>query len=143
MRGPTAVVAASCGSDGGCGEHCQNVGADAAPAPSTASEQLGCGTYCENAGGGYGGGREGEILMRIETRGGVAPVDDTVPVELTCLRREPCKGAIFISAEAPDFVEAGRSDLQVEGGSTATIAVPMSPDAIAALKRGGGGYPRA
>jgi hypothetical protein len=127
----SAVVAAACGSDG---EEPPLAGtASEEPAP----ERLGCGAYCQNAGG-YGGGEEGEVLMRIETRGRVAPVDGTVPVGLTCLRSEPCKGAILISAGAPDFVDVGRSDLQVDGGSTATIAVPMSPEAIAALERGGG-----
>jgi hypothetical protein len=142
----TAVVASACGSDGGessgCGEHCENAGAPAAPAPSTASdvvetERLGCGTYCQNAGG-YGGGEAGKILLRIETRGRVAPVGGAVPVELTCLLSTPCKGAILINSSSPDFIEVGRSDLQVEGGSTTTIAVPISPDAIAALERGGG-----
>jgi hypothetical protein len=127
-----AVVPAACGSDG-----------EEAPAPAgTASEEvapkrLGCGVYCQNAGG-YGGGEEGEILMRIETRGRVAPVDGTVPVELRCLLSKPCKGAIIISSKPPEFVDVGRSDLVVEGGSTTTIAVPMSPEAIAALERGGG-----
>jgi hypothetical protein len=127
-----AVVHAACGSD-----------SEEAPAPAgTASEEvapkrLGCGVYCQNAGG-YGDGGGGEILMRIETRGRVAPVDGAVPVELTCLLSKPCKGAILISSSPPDSVEVGRSDLLVEGGSTATIAVPMSLDAIAALERGGG-----
>jgi hypothetical protein len=76
--------------------------------------------------------------MRIETRGRVAPVGGAVPVELTCLLSTPCKGAILIITSSPDFIEVGRSDLQVEGGSTTTIAVPISPDAIAALQRGGG-----
>jgi hypothetical protein len=126
------VVPAACGSDG-----------EGAPAPArTASEEmapkrLGCGVYCQNAGG-YGGGEEGEIFMRVETRGRVAPVDDAVPVELMCLLSEPCMGAILIFSSSPDFVEVGRSDLLVEGESTATIAVPMFPDAIAALERGGG-----
>jgi hypothetical protein len=128
----TAVVPAACGSDG-----------DEAPAPApTGSEKvaptrLGCGVYCQNAGG-YGGGEEGKILMRIETRGRVAPVDDAVPVELTCLLSGPCRGAILISSSSPDFVEVGRSDLLVEAESTATIAVPMFHDAITALQRGGG-----
>jgi hypothetical protein len=104
-----------------------------------APERLGCGAYCENAGG-YGGGEEGEILMRIETRGRVAPVDDAVPVEVTCLLSEPCNGAILISSSgsSPNYVDVGRSDLVVEGRSTATIAVPMSADGIRALERGGG-----
>jgi hypothetical protein len=139
------AVAASCGSGGdessGCGENCQNAGAPAAPVRSTASDaepqRLGCGTYCQNAGG-YGGGEAGKILMRIETRGGVAPVGGAVPVELTCLLNRPCKGAILIDSSSPEFLEVGRSDMLVEGGSTTTIAVPISPDAIAALQRGGG-----
>ena len=128
----TAGVPGACGSDG-----------EEAPGPAgTTSEEvapkrLGCGVYCQNAGG-YGDGEEGKIVMRIETRGRVAPVDDAVPVELTCLLSKPCKGAIIISSNPPESVEVGRSDLLVERGSTATIAVPMSPDAIAALQRGGG-----
>jgi predicted small secreted protein len=140
----TAMVVAACGSDGeesGCGEHCQNAGAPAAPAPTTSEEavshRLGCGTYCQNAGG-YGGGEAGKVLMRIETHGRVAPVGGAVPVELTCLLTRPCKGAILIDGASPDFIEVGRSDLLVEGGSTTTFGVPISPDAIAALKRGGG-----
>jgi hypothetical protein len=108
---------------------------------STASElepeRLGCSAYCQNAGG-YGGGEAGKILMRIETRGHVAPVGGAVPVELTCMLSEPCKGAILLDSSSPDFIEVGRSDLLVEGGSTTTVAVPISPDAIAALQRGGG-----
>jgi hypothetical protein len=118
-----AVVAAACGSDG-----------------EEAAKRLGCGVYCQHAGG-YGAGPDGEVHMRIETRGRVAPVDGAVPVELTCLLSKPCKGAILISSSPPDSLEVGRSDLLVEGGSTATIAVPMSPDAIAALERGGGRLP--
>jgi hypothetical protein len=141
----TAAVVVACGSEGGessgCGENCEHAGAPAAPVPSTASdaepERLGCGTYCQNAGG-YGGGEAGKILMRIETRGRVAPVGGAVPVELTCLLSGPCRGAILIDSSSPEFLEVGRSDLLVEGGSTATIAVPISPDAIAALQRGGG-----
>jgi hypothetical protein len=127
-----AVAPAACGSD-----------AEEPPARTpTASEEvapqrLGCGEYCQHAGG-YGGGAEGEILMRIDTRGRVAPVHDAVPVELTCLLSEQCKGAILVFGSEPEFVEVGRSDLLVEGGSTATIAVPMFPDAIAAVARGGG-----
>jgi hypothetical protein len=128
----TAIVASACGSDGE---------ATPAPAPTASGEvgpqRLGCGEYCQNAGG-YGGGDEGEFLMRIETRGQVAPIDDAVPVELTCLTNAPCKGAILISGPSPDFIDVGRSDLLVEGDATATIAVPMLPEAIAALERGGG-----
>jgi hypothetical protein len=128
----TAIALAACGSDG----------EDTPPPADTVSEEvepqrLGCGAYCQNAGG-YGGGEEGKILMRIETRGRVAPVDDSVPVELTCLLSQPCQGAILIGGSSPDFIDVGRSDLLVEGESTATIAVPMFPDAIAALERGGG-----
>ena len=140
----TAVGASACGSDGeesaGCGEHCENAGAPAAPAPPASKvepQRIGCGTYCENAGG-YGGGQAGKILMRIETRGRVAPVGGAVPVELTCLLSTPCKGAILIDSSAPDYIEVGRSDLLVDGGSTTTIGVPISPEAIAALQRGGG-----
>ena len=61
-----------------------------------------------------------------------------MPVELTCLPSTPCKGAILIDSSSPDFIEVGRSDLLVEGGSTTTIAVPIYTDAIAALQRGGG-----
>jgi hypothetical protein len=135
LGGLAAVGPAACGTDG-----------EEAPAPAgTASEEvapkrLGCGVYCQNAGG-YGGGEEGGILMRIETRGRVAPVDGAVPVELTCLLSKPCKGAIIISSKPPEFVDVGRSDLLVERGSTTTIAVPMSADAIAALERGGGRLP--
>jgi hypothetical protein len=131
----SAVVPVACGSDG----------EEPPPPGGTASEvvepeRLGCGAYCQNAGG-YGGGEAGKILMRIETRGSVAPVDDAVPVELTCLLSEPCKGAILISSSSPDYVQVGRSDLLVEGGSTKTFAVPMFPEAIAALERGGGQLP--
>ena len=140
----TTVVVVSCGSGGdessGCGENCQNAGAPAAPALSASDaepERLGCGAYCQNAGG-FGGGEAGKILMRIETRGRVAPVDGAVPVELTCLLTKPCKGAILVDSSSPEFIQVGRSDLLVEGASTTTIAVPISSDAIAALQRGGG-----
>jgi hypothetical protein len=129
------IVSSSCGSD--------DEQANKAPAPAptaaetVASQRLGCGEYCQNAGG-YGGGEDGEILMRIETHGHVAPVENGVPVELTCLLSEPCKGAILIDASSPDFVEVGRSDMLVDGGSTATLTVPMLADGLAALERGGG-----
>jgi hypothetical protein len=126
LVGLAAAMLAACGSD-----------PEERPAGEAAPQRLGCGEYCQNAGG-YGDGANVEAVMRIETLGRVTAVDGAVPVELSCLRREPCRGAILVSASPPDELELGRSDLYVEGRSSATIAVPLSAEAMAALERAGG-----
>jgi hypothetical protein len=100
---------------------------------------LGCHQYCEQAGG-YGGGQAGRPatdFVRIRTTGEVAPVHGALPIQVTCLTPSPCRGAILLDPTLPgdlDLVNVGRSDLDVQGGTTTTIAVPMSPEALHAVR---------
>jgi hypothetical protein len=79
--------------------------------------------------------------MRIETKGTVVPVAGDLPIEVTCLLPQPCRGAILVSSATTPFVEVGRSDLEVAGESSATIAVPISKPGLDALDRPGSRLP--
>jgi len=107
------------------------------PTPEATVEAVGCHQYCQQAGG-YGGGAEGRLYMRVETSGTVVPLSGALPIEVTCLLPHACRGAILVSASSPSFADVGRADLSVEGKSTATIAVPLSEAGLDALdnKRG-------
>jgi hypothetical protein len=77
--------------------------------------------------------------MRVETKGTVVPVAGAVPVEVTCLAPDGCRGAILVGAAAPPFTEIGRSDLSVAGESSTTIGVPISEAGRRALEGRPGG----
>ena len=94
----------------------------------------GCGQYCQQAGG-YGGGEDGqpsEDFVTIDNSGPAVVTDGTVPITLTCVWTQPCKGALLIWADTGSTY-LGRSDLLVEPGSAATVLVPLAPGADAVL----------
>jgi hypothetical protein len=149
-RAPTVALAAvmcllgtglaACGAD----DHSPTTGtspqvSDKAPPAVPAAASLGCHQYCQQAGG-YGGGEAGRPatdFVRIRNartgflRGGA------LPVTVTCLQATLCRGAILLSPASTsdiDVIEFGRSDLDVGGNRTRTIAVPITPRAIRAVR---------
>src|SRR6188472_3864331 len=102
----------------------------------SAGANLGCHQYCSIAGG-YGGGESGRpatdfVRIRSARLGGGALL-----VTVACLERTACRGAILVSPAYQsdlDVMELGRSDLVVGGQRTRTIAVPLSPRGLRALR---------
>jgi hypothetical protein len=103
------------------------------PTPEPVATAVGCGKYCQQAGG-YGGGEDGEYLMRVETKGAVPLTDGALAVELTCLTADPCRGAILLS-DRRGYV--GRGDMVVDGKATRTIPVPLFKRALKAIDKAG------
>lgn len=104
----------------------------AAAVADPSGDQLGCGTYCQNAGGygGAGGATASPPAVTLASTGTVtADPNGYVPVTVTCHRPAPCSGVLLL--------DGGRSDLQVNGGATRTIAVPLPAQTIAALRSRG------
>lgn len=122
---------AACGGDDG-------PVASTTPTPTPAATAVGCGKYCQQAGG-YGGGEEGKSLMRIKTKGTVAVKDGALPIEVTCLTDDPCRGAVMVSmGDDVGFDKIPRGDLLVDGKTSATILVAMTKSALKALETAGG-----
>lgn len=147
-----AVALPACGSDSGDSTQSQNDPTPTptatstltptptptpTPSPEATAESLGCHQYCQQAGG-YGGGEEGKVYMRVETSGTVVPISGALPIEVTCLLPNGCRGALLVYSPSPPFADVGRSDLDVEGKGTATIAVPISEAGLDALDSKGG-----
>jgi hypothetical protein len=89
--------------------------------------RLGCGTYCRSAaplGVGVGPGRES---VTIVPSGGVTlDADDYLPVTLTCDLPVQCSGSLLVDGYSSDGRHFdGRSDLVVDAGATATLAVRL------------------
>lgn len=139
------AVAAAAGVGGCGGQVSRSTTASVPPVSSPpvasvpAGVTLGCHQYCEQAGG-YGGGQAGRPswdYVKIDTTGTISPVHDAVPVTVTCVMPDPCRGAILLSPALPadvDVINVGRSDLFVKARATVTIAVPLSSAGLQAVK---------
>jgi hypothetical protein len=114
-----------------------------APKAVADGDRLGCATYCQNAGGyGAAGGQPPPPPFATVASGAVrADADGYVPVTVTCVASSTCKGIILlgISGFSPEpcggpYHYAGCSDLFVNANSTRTIAVPLTPGALAYVR---------
>jgi len=114
-----------------------------APKAVADGDRLGCATYCQNAGGyGAAGGQPPPPPFATVASGAVqADADGYVPVTVTCVASSTCKGIILleISGFSPEacggpYHWAGCSDLFVNANSTRTIAVPLTPGALAYVR---------
>jgi hypothetical protein len=117
-----------------------------APKAVADGDRLGCTTYCQNAGG-YGGagsaGPKPPPIVEVAS-GAVSPdADGYIPVKVTCLDSSTCQGAITLNITSESFPDhcgggkynwAGCSDLLVNAKSTRTIAVPLTPAALAYVR---------
>jgi hypothetical protein len=107
-------------------------------------DRLGCGTACQSAGQYGAPGSNAPQAVTILSSGTVTPdPDGYVPVTLTCHMQTQCVGALLLELRGWDnpqhrlsFV-TGRSDLQVNGGATRTIGVPVPAAAIAYVRSQG------
>ncbi len=107
-------------------------------------DRLGCATYCQNAGGyGAAGGQPPPPPFATVASGAVrADSDGYVPVTVTCVASSTCQGIILLSIDGGPFPELcggpyhydGCSDLFVNANSTRTIAVPLTPGALAYVR---------
>jgi hypothetical protein len=116
---------------------------NAAADPSGSGDRLGCSTYCQNAGGYGAAGSNAPYVPIVKVASGAvrADADGYVPVTVTCVASSTCQGAIVLAMEGlrnpPDvcgggnYRWAGCSDLLVNANSTRTIAVPLTPAALA------------
>jgi hypothetical protein len=138
----------SCGGSGGngCGVFCHLAGPVGHPAPvkqTTPSHpggesnevRLGCGTYCQDAaplGGNVGPGQTSVTILFSGTV--TLDADGYLPVTVTCDLPVPCKGSLIATGYAFGGPSVGRSDLQVNAGTTATLGVKL-PEALVAYIR--------
>jgi hypothetical protein len=106
-------------------------------------DRLGCATYCQNAGGyGAAGGQPPPPPFAMVASGAVrADSDGYVPVTVTCVASTTCQGILMlqINGFSPEpcggpYHYAGCSDLLVNANSTRTIAVPLTPGALAYVR---------
>jgi hypothetical protein len=102
------------------------------PASSGSEQRLGCGTYCQSAGGIAGTMGPGKDPVRVVSRGTVAiDADGYVPVTLTCNLSVQCRGSLILQLMfGPPDPSTGlnvlaRSDLLLDAGATATLAVKL------------------
>ena len=120
-------------------------GANTAAADQGSGDRLGCGTFCQSAGGFGGAGATNTRVPVVTVASGAVRVDTDgyVPVTLTCVASSTCQGAIvlritnFTSQQdcgGGSYSWAGCSDLLVNGNSTRTIAVPLTPEALAYVR---------
>ena len=114
-----------------------------APKAVADGDRLGCATYCQNAGGyGAAGGQPPPPPFATVASGAVrADADGYVPVTVTCVASSTCQGIILLSISgfSPEecggpYHWAGCSDLIVNANSTRTIAVPLTPGALAYVR---------
>jgi len=89
--------------------------------------RLGCGPYCRSAaplGVGVGPGRDSVTIVSNGTV--TLDADDYLPVTLTCHLAVQCSGSLLVDGYGPDGRHFdGRSDLVVDAGATATLAVGL------------------
>jgi hypothetical protein len=108
-------------------------------------DRLGCSTFCQNAGGYGAAGSNTPYVPIVKVASGAvrADADGYVPVTVTCLASSTCQGAIVLSISTEYFPDlcgggkynwAGCSDLLVNANSTRTIAVPLTPAALAYVR---------
>jgi hypothetical protein len=120
-------------------------GASTAAADQGSGDRLGCGTFCQNAGGYGGAGATHPRVPVVTVASGAVRVDADgyVPVTLTCAASSTCQGAITLNIAnlssqqdcgGGTYAWAGCSDLLVNGNATRTIAVPLTPDALAYVR---------
>jgi hypothetical protein len=115
---------------------------NAAADPSSSGDRLGCSTYCQNAGGYGGAGSNTPYMPVVKVASGAvrADADGYVPVTVTCVASSTCQGAIITGVSFDDvcggghYNWAGCSDLLVNANSTRTIAVPLTPAALAYVR---------
>jgi hypothetical protein len=118
---------------------------NAAADPGSSGDRLGCSTYCQNAGGYGAAGSNTPYVPIVKVASGAvrADADGYVPVTVTCMASSTCQGAIVldISGVSLDdvcggghYAWAGCSDLLVNANSTRTIAVPLTPQALAYVR---------
>jgi hypothetical protein len=115
-----------------------------APKAVADGDRLGCATYCQTAGGyGGAGGQPPPPPFATVASGAIqADADGYIPVTVTCMASSTCKGIILLSIPGGPYPEpcggpyhwAGCSDLFVNANSTRTIAVPLTPGALAYLR---------
>jgi hypothetical protein len=146
-----ALVAVGCGSDDSpdCGDNCGQAAVTGASGPTGASgevtpaveseaptpERAGCHEYCQQAGQ-YGDSPVDRPAATLTSSSAELLADGSVPVEIECHTSVRCTGAIILYYGAADPVrkEAGRGDLAVPPTATATIAVPISADAVKTIQ---------
>jgi hypothetical protein len=118
---------------------------NAAADPSSSGDRLGCSTYCQNAGGYGAAGSNAPYVPIVKVASGAvrADADGYVPVTVTCVASSTCQGAIVLEISGVNFDDvcgggnyrwAGCSDLLVNANSTRTIAVPLTPAALAYVR---------
>ena len=116
---------------------------NAAADPGSSGDRLGCSTYCQNAGGYGAAGSNTPYVPIVKVASGAvrADADGYVPVTVTCVASSTCQGIILLSISgfSPEecggpYHWAGCSDLIVNANSTRTIAVPLTPGALAYVR---------
>ena len=118
---------------------------NAAADPSGSGDRLGCSTYCQNAGGYGAAGSNTPYVPIVKVASGAVrtDADGYVPVTVTCVASSTCQGAIVLAITSVSFDDkcgggqyswAGCSDLLVNANSTRTIAVPLTPAALAYVR---------
>jgi hypothetical protein len=114
-----------------------------APKAVADGDRLGCDTRCQSAGQYGAPGQNGPQAVTI-LPGTVTPdPDGYVPVTLTCHIQTQCEGSLVLELAGFDNPHdrlpwvTGRSTLQVNGGATRTIGVPVPAEAIAYVRSNG------
>jgi hypothetical protein len=94
--------------------------------------RLGCGAYCRSAaplGVGVGPGRESVTIVGNGTA--TLDADGYLPVTLACNLSVQCTGSLLVDGYSSDGRHFdGRSDLVVDAGATATLAVRLPAELV-------------
>ncbi|GLY03917.1 hypothetical protein [Actinoplanes sp. NBRC 101535] len=107
--------------------------AETSPDVEEVGDALGCGEYCLQAGE-YGAPDDELDDPADLSDPDLILVDGVLPVTVDCLIDVTCRGAILIWVDIDDeYTELGRSDLEVDGDSTRTIAVEVTAEGLGLL----------
>jgi hypothetical protein len=108
------------------------------PTADETGDYLGCGEYCLQAGeyGDPGDDLDNPAELADDV---ITLADGMLPLTVECYTDDRCRGAILILQDSEDaeVVELGRSDLDVAGDSTRTIAVKVSDEGLDLLDQEG------